>query len=140
MQAKIRWLEGASFLGESESGHAIVLDGPPDGGGRNIGMRPMELLLLGMGGCSAYDVVYILQKARQNISDCRLEITAKRAQTVPKVFTHIHMHFVVEGKQLSIKQVERAVELSAEKYCSATMMLKSTVDISHDFEVLERSG
>ena len=138
MQAKIRWLEGASFLGESESGHAIVLDGAPEGGGRNIGMRPMEALLLGLGGCSTYDVVYILRKARQNISDCRLEITAKRAQTIPKVFTHIHMHFIVEGKQLSVKQVERAIELSAEKYCSASIMLKSTVEISHDFEVLER--
>ena len=137
MKARIKWVEGASFLGETESGHAILMDGPPDGGGRNLGPRPMEMLLIGTGGCTAYDVVAILKKQRQQISDCVAEIQAERADTDPKVFTKIHFHFIVSGKDLTPEQVERAINLSAEKYCSASIMLGKTAAITHDFEILE---
>jgi putative redox protein len=137
MRARVKWIEEVSFVGESESGHAIVMDGAPEAGGRNIGMRPMEVLLLGMGGCSAFDVVTILKKARQPITDCVAEITADRASEVPKVFTKIHVHYVVTGKNLAPHHVERAVKLSAEKYCSASVMLGKTAEITHDFEVRE---
>lgn len=140
MKATIKWLDGVSFVGESESGHAVVLDGPPDAGGRNIGMRPMEMVLVGMGGCTAFDVVSILQKARQPVSDCRVELTAERADEIPKVFTRIHVHFVVSGHGLKEAQVERAVKLSAEKYCSASIMLGKTAEITHDFEIIDASG
>jgi putative redox protein len=135
MYVRVKWIEGVAFLGESETGHAVVLDGAPENGGRNIGMRPMEMLLIGMGGCTSFDVVTILKKARQPIVDCVAEIKAERADEVPKVFTKIHVHFVITGNNLSETQVERAVKLSAEKYCSASIMLSKSVEITHDFEI-----
>ncbi|MFA6178472.1 MAG: OsmC family protein [Candidatus Methylopumilus sp.] len=137
MKARIKWVENVCFMGESETGHAVVLDGAPDAGGRNLGMRPMEMLLIGMGACTSFDVVTILKKARQPITDCVAEIEAERADEVPKVFTRIHVHFVVTGKGLNPTQVERAVKLSAEKYCSASIMLGKAAEISHDFEIAE---
>lgn len=137
MKVRIKWVENVCFVGESESGHAVVLDGALDLGGRNLGMRPMEMLLIGMGGCTSFDVVTILKKARQPISDCVAEIEAVRADEVPKVFTKIHVHFVVTGKGLNPSQVERAVKLSAEKYCSASIMLGKAAEITHDFEIVE---
>lgn len=137
MKARIKWVENVCFMGESETGHAVVLDGAPDAGGRNLGMRPMEMLLIGMGACTSFDVVTILKKARQPISDCVAEIQAERADAVPKVFTKIHVHFVVTGKGLNPTQVERAVKLSAEKYCSASIMLGKSAELTHDFEIVE---
>lgn len=135
MKVRVKWIDGVSFVGESESGHAVVLDGAPENGGRNIGMRPMEMLLIGMGGCTSFDVVAILKKARQPIVACVAEIDATRADEIPKVFTKIHVHFVVTGDNLNASQVERAVKLSAEKYCSASIMLSKSVEITHDFEI-----
>ena len=137
MKARIKWVENVAFLGETGSGHAVLMDGAPEGGGRNLGPRPMELLLIGTGGCTAYDVVHILKKSRANITDCVAEIEAERADEDPKVFTKIHFHFVVTGKNLKPEQVARAIALSAEKYCSASIMLGKTADITHDFEVVE---
>jgi len=137
MKARIKWVENVCFMGESDSGHAVILDGAPDAGGRNLGMRPMEMLLIGMGGCTSFDVVTILHKARQPVTDCVAEIEAERADSVPKVFTRIHVHFVVSGKGLNPVQVERAVKLSAEKYCSASIMLGKAAEITHDFEIVE---
>lgn len=137
MQVKVKWIDGVSFVGESESGHSVVLDGAPENGGRNIGMRPMEMLLIGMGGCTSFDVIAILKKARQPVVHCVTEIEATRADTVPKVFTKIHVHFVITGTGLNPVQVERAVSLSAEKYCSASIMLSQACPISHDFEIVE---
>lgn len=137
MKARVKWLDHMTFVGESESGHSVVMDGPPAAGGRNLGIRPMEMILLGLGGCSSFDVVSILKKTRQNITNCEVEITAERAETDPKVYTKIHAHFVVEGKDLSEKQVAKAVSLSADKYCSVSIMLASTVDITHDYEIIE---
>lgn len=138
MKAKVRWVDEVKFLGESGSGHSVLMEGPEESGGRNVGIRPMEMLLIGVGGCSSYDVVAILKKARQNITDCVTEVTAERADAIPAVFEKIHLHFRVTGRGLSEKQVERAVALSAEKYCSATIMLeKSGVEITHDFEIVE---
>ena len=137
MKARIKWIENVSFLGETGSGHAVLMDGAPEGGGRNLGPRPMEMLLVGTGGCTAYDVVHILKKGRQPISDCVVEIDAERAEEDPKVFTKIHLHFIVKGKGLNPVQVERAISLSAEKYCSASIMLGKTADITHDFEIVE---
>jgi putative redox protein len=136
MKARVKWVEAVTFLGESGSGHAVVMDGPPDSGGRELGVRPMEMLLLGMGGCTAFDVLHILRKARQPVTDCVVELEAERAATEPKVFTRIHVHFKVSGDGLSEKQVARAVELSAEKYCSASIMLGKTAEVTHDFELL----
>ena len=135
MHVRVKWVEGVCFVGESETGHAVVLDGAPENGGRNIGMRPMEMLLIGMGGCTSFDVVTILKKARQPIVDCVAEIDATRADEIPKVFTKIHVHFVITGNDLNETQVERAVKLSAEKYCSASIMLSKSVTITHDFEI-----
>lgn len=137
MKARVKWLDHMSFVGESGSGHSVVMDGAPEAGGRNLGVRPMEMLLLGLGGCSSFDVVMILQKSRQAISDCEVLLEAERAKEDPKVFTRIHMHFIVKGRGLSTDKVERAVKLSAEKYCSASMMLGKTAEITHDFEVIE---
>lgn len=137
MKARIKWIEGVSFAGQSESGHTVVMDGPPDSGGKNLGVRPMEMLLLGMGGCTAFDVVHILRKSRQPISDCVAEIDAARADTDPKVFTRIHVHFIVSGKGLDPKRVEQAIKLSAEKYCSASIMLGKVAEVTHDFEIVE---
>ena len=124
-----------SFVGESASGHSVVMDGPPESGGRNLGIRPMEMLLLGLGGCSSFDVVMILQRGKQDLVDCEVEIEATRADTEPKVFTKIHMHFIVKGNGLSEAKVKRAIDLSAEKYCSASIMLGKTADVTHDYEI-----
>lgn len=137
MKARVKWLQDVTFVGESASGHAVVMDGPPEHGGRNIGIRPMEMLLLGMGGCTSFDVISILKKSRQVVVDCELELEAERADKEPKVFTRIHVHFIITGKDLSEKHVKRAVELSAEKYCSASIMLGKVAEISHDYEIRE---
>ncbi len=135
MKVSIKWIDDVTFMGESETGHAVIMDGAPENGGRNIGMRPMEMMLIGMGGCTSFDVVTILKKSRQSVVDCVAEITAERADAIPKVFTKIHVHFVVTGHELNEKQVARAVSLSAEKYCSALIMLSKSVKITHDFEL-----
>ncbi|MBP2310819.1 OsmC family protein [Azospirillum soli] len=137
MKARVKWVDGRMFVGESGSGHAVVMDGAPEAGGRNLGIRPMEMLLIGMGGCTSFDVVMILEKGRQAITDCVAEIEAERADTDPKVFTRIHVHFVVTGRNLDPGKVERAIALSAEKYCSASIMLGATAKITHDFEIVE---
>jgi putative redox protein len=137
MKARIQLAEGMTFVAESGSGHALVVDAAPDVGGRDLGPRPMELVLMGTGACSAIDVVHILRKARQAITDCVVELDSERAAGDPKVFTRIHLHYVVTGKGLSSAQVERAIKLSKEKYCSATIMLAETAEITYDFEVRE---
>lgn len=136
MKANIAWQEGVSFLGQVGSGHSVLMDGAPEAGGKNLGPRPMEMILLGLGGCTAFDVVHILRKGRQAITGCQVEMDAQRATEDPKVFTRIHLHFIITGKDLDPRQVERAINLSAEKYCSASMMLKATVDITHDYEII----
>lgn len=139
MKARIKWVEDVVFLGESGSGHTVVMDGPEDHGGRNIGCRPMETLLIGMGGCATFDVIHILKKSRQLVTDCVAEIEAERSDDIPSVFTRIHLKFIVSGQQLKEKQVARAVSLSAEKYCSASIMLSNGgVDITHSYEVREQ--
>lgn len=137
MKARVKWVEQVAFLGETGSGHAVLMDGAPTVGGRNLGPRPMEMLLLGAGGCTSFDVVAILKKSRQQITDCVVEIEAVRASEDPKVFTQIHMHFIVTGKALKPDAVERAIKLSAEKYCSASIMLGQTAAMTHDFEIVE---
>ncbi|NIR92063.1 MAG: OsmC family protein [Gammaproteobacteria bacterium] len=137
MKARVKWVQDVMFVGESGSGHAVVMDGPPDSGGRDRGIRPMEMVLLGLGGCTAFDVVHILRKGRQPVDDCVVELSAERAEAPPQVFTRIHVHFVVSGRGLSAAQVGRAVGLSAEKYCSASIMLGKTAEITHDFEIRE---
>lgn len=132
MKARVKWVEKRTFLGESGSGHSVVMDGAPDAGGRDLGVRPMETLLLGMGGCTAFDVVHILEKARETVIDCELEIEADRAKEDPKVFTQIKIRYIVSGKNLSRDKVQRAVDLSAEKYCSASIMLGKVANISHE--------
>ena len=142
MKCTVRWAgnnAGMSFIGESGSGHAVVMDGAPEAGGRNLGPRPMEMLLMGTGGCSAFDVVLILKKARQDIHDCEVRLEAVRANSDPKVFTQIHFHFIVTGKQLSPAAVERAVKLSHEKYCSASIMLGQVAQITHSIEIINTS-
>ncbi|MFK7160570.1 OsmC family protein [Marinospirillum sp. MEB164] len=138
MQVKVKWVDGVQFVAESGTGHSVVLDGPEASGGRNTGPRPMEMLLMGLGGCSSYDVVTILQKSRQQLVDCAVDIQAERVDSVPAVFSKIHLHFVVTGKDLKPTQVERAVQLSAEKYCSASIMLgQAGVEITHSHEIIE---
>lgn len=137
LKATVKWLDGVSFEGTSESGHSVVMDGPSESGGKNLGMRPMETLLLGLGGCTSYDVVTILKKSRQDVKNCKAEITAQRADNIPKVFTKIHIHFIIEGSNLDAVAVERAINLSATKYCSASIMLEQSVVISNDFEIIE---
>lgn len=139
MKCRVKWLDNMSFVGESGSGHSVVMDGAPEFGGRNLGFRPMEMLLLGLGGCTAFDVMMILNKSRQNVGDCEVLIEAERSEEIPKVFTQIHIHFVVSGRGLDGNKVEKAVNLSAEKYCSASEMLGKVAKITHDFEVLELS-
>ncbi|MBI2779641.1 MAG: OsmC family protein [Gammaproteobacteria bacterium] len=139
MKARIKWVQDVMFVGESETGHAMVLDGAPEIGGRNLGMRPMEMLLLGMGGCTAIDVMLILKKSREQVKDCVIELQAQRADTDPKVFTAIHVHFIVIGKGLKEATVKRAIDLSAEKYCSASIMLGKTANITHDYEIREEA-
>jgi len=137
MKAQIRWRGNAEFEGSSGSGHQITMDGPAEFGGQNKGPRPMEMLLLGLGGCTAFDVVHILKKSRQDIDDCEVDIHADRAMQDPKVFTRIHLHYRVSGKGLKEALVERAIKLSAEKYCSASIMLAKSAEITHDFEVID---
>jgi putative redox protein len=137
MKARVKWVEDVMFLGESGTGHTVVMDGPEEKGGHGTGMRPMELLLLGMGGCTSFDIVEILKKARQDIRDCVVDITSERSEEIPKVFTKIHVQYTIKGKNIKESQVKRAVDLSLEKYCSATIMLGKTADISHDFEIIE---
>lgn len=137
MEANLRWQGGMQFLAEADSGHALVMDGPPDLGGRNTGVRPMEMILMGLGGCTGVDVVHILKKSRQAVEDVEVKLSAERAETDPKVFTKIHVHFLVKGDNMNPKHVARAVELSAEKYCSASLMLRGSVDITHSHEIVE---
>lgn len=137
MKVKVRWIENAMSLGESGSGHAVVMDGPEDSGGRNMGIRPMEMMLLSVGGCSSFDVVSILKKSRQSVTSCEAEVTGERADAIPAVFESIHLHFKIAGKDLSAKHVERAINLSSEKYCSATiMMVRAGVKVTHDYELV----
>ena len=137
MKARVKWVQDMTFVGESGSGHSVVMDGPPEYGGRDLGVRPMEMLLLGMGGCTSFEVVQILKKGRQAITDCVAEVQAERAEENPKVFTTIHVHFIVTGKELSEKRVAKAVQLSADKYCSASIMLGKSAKITHDYEIRE---
>jgi putative redox protein len=140
MKARIKWIENVSFVGESGSGHSVIMDGAPDAGGRNLGFRPMEMLLLGLGGCSAFDVVMILKRGRERVTDCVVEIDAERAETEPKVFTKIAMRYVVTGHELDPKKVERAVHLSADKYCSATAIMSKTAQITHTIEIVSATA
>ncbi|MGV8711882.1 MAG: OsmC family protein [Nitrosomonas sp.] len=140
MKTRIIWKGNVSFLAESGSGHSVLMDGAPEAGGQNAGPRPMEMLLMGLGGCTAFDVVMILKKGRHDIQDCVVEIEAQRASEDPKVFTDIHLHFIVTGKNMNSQHIERAIDLSAEKYCSASIMLKSTAKITHDFELINVSS
>jgi len=137
MKAKVTLVDGVCFTGESGSGHRVTIDGPPEHGGRNLGVRPMELLLLGLGGCSAFDVVHILRRGRHEVSGCEVDVDAQRAESEPKVFTRIHMRFTVRGPGLNEKAVRRAVELSTEKYCSASVMLAKTAQITHEVHIVE---
>ena len=137
MKCRVKWLDHMTFVGESGSGHAVVMDGAPEHGGRDIGFRPMEMLLLGVGGCTAFDVVSILKKSRQAITDCEVEIDSDRAEEIPKVFTRIHIHFIITGSSLDPVKVEKAVNLSADKYCSASKMLAKTAVMTHEFEIVE---
>jgi putative redox protein len=138
MECLVRWSgEGMSFFAETGSNHLVAMDGAPDGGGRNLAPRPMEMVLAGSGGCTAYDVVVILKKSGQDVTGCEVKLSAERAATDPKVFTKVHMHFVVRGRALKRNLVEQAIRLSHEKYCSATAMLVKTADVTRDFEILE---
>lgn len=139
MQSVVKWVgpQGMAFMAETGSGHAVVMDGAPEGGGRNLGPRPMEMVLLGTGGCTAYDVVLILKNSGQPITGCEVRLDSERAEKDPKVFTKIHLHFIVRGKGLRAQLVEHAIKRSHEKYCSATAMLESTAAITHDFEIVE---
>lgn len=137
MKVTVKWLDNMSFVGESGSGHSVVMDGPPGDGGRNMGVRPMEMVLLGMGGCTAFDVILILQRSRQKVSDCHIELEAQRATEVPKVFTKIHLKYFIQGKNLDKKKVNRAVTMTAEKYCSVSIMLSGSVEITHETIITE---
>ncbi|NQZ53978.1 MAG: OsmC family protein [Piscirickettsiaceae bacterium] len=136
MKARVKWIEDVLFLGESGTGHSLIIDGPEEMGGHGTGMRPMELLLLGMGSCTAFDMVQMLKKSRQDIHDCVVDITSERSEEIPKVFTKIHVHYTITGKNVKESQVKRAVELSTEKYCSASLMLGKTAEITHDYEII----
>ena len=137
MNISVKWIDGMLMVGKSDSGHAIVMDGPPEIGGENLGVRPMEMLLLGMAGCTMIDVVSTLEKMRENLSDCQTKVSADRVDKYPKVFTNIHVHFILRGKKLNPLKVEKAIKLSAEKYCSASIILGKTAVITHDFEIIE---
>ncbi len=142
MECTVRWVgndAGMSFIGETGSGHAIVMDGAPEAGGRNLGPRPMELLLAGTGGCTAFDVVLILKKGRHQVTGCDVSLNAERAEIDPKIFTKIHFHYRVTGKNLKPEAVARAIELSKEKYCSASIILGHSAEITHDFEIIEHA-
>ena len=137
MNISVNWVDGMLMVGKSHSGHSITMDGPPEIGGENLGVRPMEMLLLGVAGCTMIDVVTTLKKMRQDLSHCETKVIAERADEHPKVFTEIHIQFIVKGKDLDSKKVEKAIKLSAEKYCSASIMLGETASITHDFEIVE---
>ena len=137
MNISVKWIDGLLMVGKSDSGHAIVMDGPPEIGGENLGVRPMEMLLLGMAGCTMIDVVSTLKKMREDVVDCQTQVSADRSEEYPKVFTNIHVHFVLRGKQLNPLKVDKAIKLSAEKYCSASIMIGKTAIITHDYEIIE---
>ena len=137
MNISVKWIDGMLMVGQSDSGHAIVMDGPPEIGGENLGVRPMEMLLLGMTGCTVIDVISTLKKMREDVVDCQTQVSADRSEEYPKVFTNIHVHFVFRGKQLNTSKIDKAIKLSAEKYCSASIMLGKTAVITHDFEIIE---
>lgn len=137
MKARVKWVDGMMFVGESGSGHAVVMDGAPEYGGRNLGIRPMEMLLIGLGGCTAFDVIQILKKGREAVTDCEVEISAERAETDPKVFTKIHIDYRVKGSHLAPTKVERAIALSKEKYCSASIMLGAVAEITHSWTAVD---
>jgi len=137
MECSVRWMDGMSFVAETGSGHLVAMDGAPQSGGRNLAPRPMELVLAGAGGCTSFDVVMILKRGRQEVTGCEVKLSAERAETDPKVFTKIHFHFVVKGKGLKPEAVARAIKLSAEKYCSASIMLGKSAALSHDWEIVE---
>jgi putative redox protein len=140
MKARVKWVQDVMFVGESGSGHSVVMDGAPDAGGRNLGFRPMEMLLLGLGGCSAFDVMLILKRGREQVTDCVVDIDAQRAETDPKIFTTIKMRYVVTGRALDAKKVERAVQLSADRYCSATAILARSAQITHEIEIIDTTS
>ena len=137
MNISVKWIDGMLMVGKSDSGHAIVMDGPPEIGGENLGIRPMEMLLLGMAGCTMIDVVSTLKKMREDVVDCQTHVSADRAEEYPKVFTNIHVHFVLRGKKLDPSKIDKATKLSAEKYCSASIMIGKTAIITHDYEIIE---
>ena len=137
MECVVKWVGDACFLAETGSGHTVVMDGAPDAGGRNLAPRPMEMLLVGAGGCTAFDVVLILKRGRHPVSDCQVKIQADRAETDPKVFTRLHYHYIVSGVGLKPSAVERAIHMSAEKYCSASIMLGMTAEVSHTWEIMD---
>ncbi|MDO8825532.1 OsmC family protein [Methylophaga sp.] len=139
MKARVKWVEDVLFVGESGTGHTVVMDGPAEAGGHGTGMRPMELLLLGLGGCTSFDVIDILKKSRQDVTDCVVDVSAERSEEAPKVFTKIHVHYTISGRNLKANFVDRAVKLSTEKYCSASIMLAKTAEITHDYEVIEQA-
>lgn len=140
MKARVKWVEDVLFVGESGTGHTIVMDGPAEAGGHGTGMRPMELLLLGLGGCTSFDVIDILKKSRQDVTDCVVEVSAERSEEAPKVFTKIHVQYTVTGHKLKPNFVDRAVKLSTEKYCSASIMLAKTAEITHDYKIIEQAS
>lgn len=137
MKAQVKWTGGVAFEATADSGHVVIMDGAPESGGMNSGFRPMELVLVGLGGCTSFDVVGILKKSRQKVSGCVCELSAERADTTPKVFVRVHLHFVISGTDIEAARVERAVSLSAEKYCSAVAMFEKTATVTHDFEIIE---
>ena len=137
MNISVKWIDGMLMVVKSDSGHAVVMDGPPEIGGENLGVRPMEMLLLGMTGCTVIDVVSTLKKMREDVVDCQTQVSADRSEEYPKVFTNIHVHFVLRGKQLNPSKVDKAIKLSAEKYCSASIMIGKTAIITHDYEIIE---
>jgi len=136
MKARVKWVEDVQFVGESGTKHSLIMDGPDNLGGHGTGMRPMELLLLGLGGCTSFDVVEMLKKSRQNIVDCVVEIDGQRSESVPKIFTDIHIHYIITGSNVKEAQVKRAIDLSSEKYCSASLMLGKSANITHDYEII----
>ena len=138
MQTRIKWIENVMYAGQSSNGHSVIMDGPPEYGGKNMGFRPMEMLLLGLGGCSAFYVMRILKKARQPVLDCEVLVDAQREKEDPKLFNHIQLHFILTGEEINPKQVQRAIELSSEKYCSVSLMLSNTVEIEMSFEIQEK--
>ena len=137
MNISVKWIDRMLMVGKSDSGHAIVMDGPPEIGGENLGVRPMEMLLLGMAGCTMIDVVNTLKKMREDVVDCQTQVSADRSEEYPKVFTNINVHFILKGKQLNPSKVDKAIKLSAEKYCSASIIIGKTAVITHDFEIIE---